>query len=392
MATSWSSTSTWMWPSLGLMLRVVWLTIFALARVTSSSAPLARTVAPLRGATIVSLAGLLGRGPSVSELGVAPAPLSPPEHPASAAASAKAPVRATIRCLWLDMLRVVPPGLVLDDLLEAGVRNGSPAWLGVDREGPAAGGQVGVGGEVACAEAQHLQPHRVARQRPRRRLDLADRLLVAVGAEEGEVDLVAPGPAGVGVRLQGAAAGQGDGVDGRLAGDPGHLHLLRRGARLQLHGDGDRAARRLHQRGHAPPALGRQGTAATAPGAVAAPGEVEGGLAQVRPGRQRETELHPPGRERLARVVVDHGRPEAVGAGRVAAVPPGGSSVSSPAASSTSAARPSSTRTLRRNAPSLSTGGLPLGSAWPTAAWVPASLLSPPDPLSSPAASAGTSR
>jgi hypothetical protein len=35
---------------------------------------------------------------------------------------------------------------------------------------------------------------------------------------------------------------------------------------------------------------------------------------------------------------------------------------------------------------SLLTGGLPLGSRWPPTAWVPASLLSPPDPLSTGAA------
>src|SRR6266498_2223329 len=160
MATRRSSTSTWMWPSVGVMLRVVRLTIFALVRCTSSSAPLAGTVAPLRGETIVSLAGLLGRGPSVSDVGVAPALLSP-EQPARAAISARAAARATARFLWLNIAWVVPPRLLVDDLLEAGACAGSSTGLGVDRERPAAGGQVGVGREVADAEAQDLQGHRV---------------------------------------------------------------------------------------------------------------------------------------------------------------------------------------------------------------------------------------
>src|SRR6266511_4761670 len=159
MATRRSSTSTWMWPSVGVMLRVVRLTIFALVRCTSSSAPLAGTVAPLRGETIVSLAGLLGRGPSVSDVGVAPALLSP-EQPARAAISARAAARATARFLWLNIAWVVPPRLLVDDLLEAGACAGSSTGLGVDRERPAAGGQVGVGREVAGAEAQERSEER----------------------------------------------------------------------------------------------------------------------------------------------------------------------------------------------------------------------------------------
>src|SRR6266545_227178 len=202
-----------MWPLSGSMLRVVRLVILALPRRTLSSAPLAGSVAPLRGARIVSLAGPLGRGPSVSEVGEAPASLSPPPQPARPAASSRAAASAATRDPRLSMSG--SRSSLLDGLLEAGAGRGSPTELGVDRE-------------VAGAQAQQLQPYRVARGRPRGRLGLADRLLVAVGGEEGEVELVAAGAAGVGVGLQGAAAGQGDGVDGRLAWSLGDLHPLRR--------------------------------------------------------------------------------------------------------------------------------------------------------------------
>src|SRR5215211_37642 len=61
MLTSLPSTRRWMWPSSPWMRVVVWLMILAPARPRRSSAP-SLTVWPLRGVTMVSLAGLLGRG------------------------------------------------------------------------------------------------------------------------------------------------------------------------------------------------------------------------------------------------------------------------------------------------------------------------------------------
>src|SRR5215212_9369150 len=91
MLTSLPSTRRWMWPSSPWMRVVVWLMILAPARPRRSSAP-SLTVWPLRGVTIVSLAGLLGRGAAGAAVvaDAADPPPSPPEQaarPSTATAS-----------------------------------------------------------------------------------------------------------------------------------------------------------------------------------------------------------------------------------------------------------------------------------------------------------------
>src|SRR5215217_7615008 len=159
MLTSLPSTRRWMWPWSPWMRVVVWLTILAPARPRRSSAP-SLTVWPLRGVTIVSLAGLLGRGAAGAAVvaDAADPPPSPPEQAARpSTATASRAAAETRRWRWATLVRgrfmVVP---LSDDLLELAAALGAGGG-GLDGERYAAGLEVDVGGEVAGAEADQGQ-------------------------------------------------------------------------------------------------------------------------------------------------------------------------------------------------------------------------------------------
>src|SRR5215216_4526656 len=162
MFTSLPSTSRWMWPSSPWMRVVVWLTILALSRPRRTSAP-SLTVWPLRGARMVSLAGLLGRGAAGAAVVAVAAdpPPSPPEQAATAspATASRATARARRRRRWVTLglgrrrFMVVP---LSDDLLELAAALGAGGG-GLNGERYPAGLEVDVGGEVAGAEADQGQ-------------------------------------------------------------------------------------------------------------------------------------------------------------------------------------------------------------------------------------------
>src|SRR5512132_3777550 len=252
---------------------VVWLTILAPTRFRWTSGRAWRTVWPLRGVSMVSLAGLLGRAAATVVVAGAADPPSPPEQAARAraatAASRTAARARLVRGRRGDM--VVP---LLDALLEPAVVLGS-AGGGVDRERHAARFEVDVGGEVPGAEAdqgQRLGPAGGGHPGP----CLVGGLLVPGLVEEGEVDGVGTGAARVDVALQAAAGRQGDGVEGRLAGHLGHLDRLWSGTGLQLHGHGDGRPRPLDQADQRPLAGDRELAALALPQAVAGAGQLEG--------------------------------------------------------------------------------------------------------------------
>src|SRR5215218_1651353 len=286
MFTSLPSTRRWMWPSSPWMRVVVWLTILAPSRPRRSSAP-SLTVWPLRGVTIVSLAGLLGRGAAGAAVvpGAADPPLSPPEQAARprtarasrVAARARRRGRASLGGRGRRRFMVVP---LSDDLLEPAAALGAGGG-GLDGERYPAGFEVDVGGEVAGAEADQGQGLGPARGAGHGGAGLVGGLFVAALVEVGEVDGVGAGAAGVDVGLKGAAGGQGDGVEGGLAGGLGDLDGLGGGSGLELQGNGDRRARALDQADHGPGAGDRQLAPLPLPEAVLAPGQLQGGCADV---------------------------------------------------------------------------------------------------------------
>src|SRR5829696_3223085 len=162
MFTSLPSTRRWMWPSSPWIRVVVWLMILALSRPRRSSAP-SLTVWPLRGAMMVSLAGLLGRGAAAAVVaGAADPPPSPPEQAARAstataiATAGRAPRGGRRRATLIRERRwfmVVP---LFDDLLELAAALGAGGG-GLDGERYAAGFEIDVGGEVAGTEADQRQ-------------------------------------------------------------------------------------------------------------------------------------------------------------------------------------------------------------------------------------------
>src|SRR4029453_15206561 len=241
MLTSLPSTIRWMWPSSPWMWVVVWLTILAPTRFRRTSGRSWWTVWPLRGVSMVSLAGLLGRAAAtVVAAGWAdpPPPLEQAGRPRATTAS-----RTAARAQLVRGRRCAIGVPLLDELLEPAVVAGA-AGGGVDRERHAARFEVDVGGEMPWAEAdqgQGLGPGRGGHPGP----PLVDGLLVPGPVEEGEVDGVGAGAARVDVALEAATGAQGDGGGGRLAGHLRHLDLLRGGAGAQLHGHGDRRARAL---------------------------------------------------------------------------------------------------------------------------------------------------
>src|SRR4029453_13187182 len=97
MLTSLPSTIRWMWPSSPWMWVVVWLTILAPTRFRRTSGRSWWTVWPLRGVSMVSLAGLLGRGGARVGAPGGAAPPSPPEQAARARAAAASRTAARAR-------------------------------------------------------------------------------------------------------------------------------------------------------------------------------------------------------------------------------------------------------------------------------------------------------
>src|SRR5215211_620737 len=300
MVTSLPSTRRWMWPSLPWMWVLVWLTILAPVSSRRTSGRLWRTVWPLRGVSMVSVAGLLGRAAAtVVAAGWAdpPSPLEQAAGPRATTASRPAarahPIRGRRCAIGVPLL---------DELLEPAVVPGAGGG-GVDRERHAARFEVDVGGEMPWAEAdqgQGLGPGGGGHPGP----PPVDGLLVPGPVEEGEVDGVGAGAARVDVALEAVTGGQGDGVEGRLAGHLRHPDLLRGGADPQLHGHGDRRARALDQPDHDPTAGDRELAALPAPQPVVGPFQVEGGGADVRLVAGREPQGDPRGRPVLAGVVV----------------------------------------------------------------------------------------
>src|SRR5512132_2844449 len=270
MLTSLPSTSRWMWPSLPWMRVVVRLTILAPTSSRRTSGRSWWTVWPLRGVSMVSLAGLLGRAAAA----VVAAGWADPPPPEQAARPRAAASRTAARARLVRGRRCAMVVLLLDGLLEPGAGPGA-AGLAVDRERHPARFEVDVGGEMPGAEAdqgQRVGPGRGGHPGP----GLVGGLLVPGPVEEGEVDGVGPGTARVDVALQAAAGGQGHGVEGRLAGHLGHLDRLWGGPGLQLHGHGDGRPRPLHQAHHHPLAGDRELAALAPPQPVAGPGQVEG--------------------------------------------------------------------------------------------------------------------
>src|SRR5215213_5904251 len=185
MFTSLPSTSRWTWPSSPWMRVVVWLTILAPTSFRRTSGRSWRTVWPLRGVSMVSLAGLLGRAATavVVAAGSADPPLSPEQADrARAATASRTAVRARpVRGRGCAM--VVP---LLDELLEPGAGLGA-AGGGVDHERQAARFEVDVGGEMPGAEADQgegLGPGGGGHPGP----GLVGGLLVPGLVEEGERD------------------------------------------------------------------------------------------------------------------------------------------------------------------------------------------------------------
>src|SRR5881394_2946706 len=110
MLTSLPSTIRWMWPLSPWMWVVVWLTILAPTRFRRTSGRSWRTVWPLRGVSMVSFAGLLGRAAATAVLAAGWAdPPSPPEQAARARAAAASRTAARARLVRGGRCAMVVP-------------------------------------------------------------------------------------------------------------------------------------------------------------------------------------------------------------------------------------------------------------------------------------------
>src|SRR4029453_17034249 len=246
-----SSKITCRCPSSGTMWVVVAGTSFASWSFTRRSTFEPWTTWPTFGATMESLAVLLGRAPVDAVAPVAPVPPPSSEPPQAANARAIVIAIAIIRCFGTRTPFAL--GSSWERLLERGHQLGAVLGMRRDVERPGPRCEVDVRGKMPGPEAQHLGFERLRVRRTDRERDAAERELLAIRVERGHVHLVRPaGLAGVDVGLDLHAALERDGVQGRLAGHARDVDVLVGRFRCDLERDLDGTARPLHQHRNRP--------------------------------------------------------------------------------------------------------------------------------------------